>query len=135
MKISTAFPSKYLKASDLGDKSFVLTMDKVTIVGVIVEVGNNETGAPHVWLDGRELGEPTWAKRFPTILESCRSHGVDPVTGQGNSKPTGSSGLDVATYTGVSPYGHSGNAATTSYVPRPIRIAPVQKINTSARRR
>jgi L-aspartate oxidase len=38
-----------------------------------------ETGAPHVWLDGRELGEATWEKRFPTILESCRSHGVDPV--------------------------------------------------------
>jgi L-aspartate oxidase len=39
-----------------------------------------ETGAPHVWLDGRDLGEPVWTKRFPTILESCRSHGVDPVT-------------------------------------------------------
>ncbi|HTY71694.1 MAG TPA: L-aspartate oxidase [Actinomycetes bacterium] len=39
-----------------------------------------ETGAPHVWLDGRHLGEATWARRFPTILASCRSHGVDPVT-------------------------------------------------------
>lgn len=37
------------------------------------------TGAEHVWLDGRELGEQVWAHRFPTILESCRSHGVDPV--------------------------------------------------------
>jgi L-aspartate oxidase len=40
----------------------------------------HETGAPHVWLDGRDLGEAVWHKRFPTILESCRSYGVDPVT-------------------------------------------------------
>jgi L-aspartate oxidase len=39
-----------------------------------------ETGAPHVWLDGRGLGAETWQRRFPTILESCRAHGVDPVT-------------------------------------------------------
>ncbi len=38
-----------------------------------------ETGAPHVWLDGRHLGAQTWQHRFPTILESCRAHGVDPV--------------------------------------------------------
>lgn len=38
------------------------------------------TGAAHVWLDGRHLGAETWARRFPTILESCRSHGIDPVT-------------------------------------------------------
>lgn len=34
----------------------------------------------HVWLDGRKLGADTWVKRFPTILESCRSRGIDPVT-------------------------------------------------------
>ncbi len=39
-----------------------------------------ETGVPHVWLDGRELGTDVWLHRFPTILESCRSHGIDPVT-------------------------------------------------------
>ena len=39
-----------------------------------------ETGAAHVWLDARHLGAETWARRFPTILESCRSHGIDPVT-------------------------------------------------------
>jgi len=39
-----------------------------------------ETGAPHVWLDGRMLGAEMWEHRFPTILESCRAHGVDPVT-------------------------------------------------------
>ncbi len=39
-----------------------------------------ETGAPHVWLDARRFGEQMWRRRFPTILASCREHGVDPVT-------------------------------------------------------
>ncbi|NHC15788.1 L-aspartate oxidase [Motilibacter sp. E257] len=38
-----------------------------------------ETGAPHVWLDGRAFGEEKWRRRFPTILASCREHGIDPV--------------------------------------------------------
>jgi L-aspartate oxidase len=37
------------------------------------------TGAQHVWLDGRRLGTATWRTRFPTILASCRDHGIDPV--------------------------------------------------------
>lgn len=39
-----------------------------------------QTGTQHVWLDGRALGADTWMRRFPTILESCRDHGIDPVT-------------------------------------------------------
>lgn len=38
-----------------------------------------ETGAPHVWLDAREFGARLWEERFPTILASCRAHGIDPV--------------------------------------------------------
>jgi L-aspartate oxidase len=38
------------------------------------------TGAAHAWLDARHFGEDTWRVRFPTILASCREHGVDPVT-------------------------------------------------------
>lgn len=38
-----------------------------------------DTGAPHVWLDGRHLGEATWQHRFPTILDGCRGLGIDPV--------------------------------------------------------
>jgi L-aspartate oxidase len=38
-----------------------------------------ETGAGHVWLDAREFGEDRWRVRFPTILASCREHGIDPV--------------------------------------------------------
>jgi L-aspartate oxidase len=40
----------------------------------------NETGHDHMWLDARHLGAEFWEKRFPTILVTCRSHGVDPVT-------------------------------------------------------
>jgi L-aspartate oxidase len=42
-----------------------------------------ETGRPHMWLDARHLGPDTsafWEKRFPTILATARSYGVDPVT-------------------------------------------------------
>ncbi|GAA2148674.1 L-aspartate oxidase [Nocardioides koreensis] len=40
----------------------------------------NETGRPHMWLDARHLGAEFWERRFPTILATARSHGVDPVT-------------------------------------------------------
>ncbi|RHW26662.1 L-aspartate oxidase [Nocardioides immobilis] len=39
-----------------------------------------ETGRPHMWLDARHLGQAFWERRFPTILATARSHGVDPVT-------------------------------------------------------
>ncbi len=39
-----------------------------------------ETGAEHVWLDARHFGAEKWQRRFPTILATCRSHGIDPVT-------------------------------------------------------
>ncbi|MFL6160209.1 MAG: L-aspartate oxidase [Marmoricola sp.] len=39
-----------------------------------------EEGRPHMWLDARHLGREFWEKRFPTILATARSHGIDPVT-------------------------------------------------------
>ena len=36
-------------------------------------------GKDHVFLDARAFGEERWRVRFPTILASCRSHGIDPV--------------------------------------------------------
>jgi L-aspartate oxidase len=38
-----------------------------------------ETGWDHVYLDGTHLGAAVWEHRFPTILASCREHGIDPV--------------------------------------------------------
>ncbi len=37
-------------------------------------------GTDHVYLDGRHFGAQEWERRFPTILASCRAHGIDPVT-------------------------------------------------------
>ncbi|MFD7453010.1 L-aspartate oxidase [Kitasatospora sp. NPDC059827] len=39
-----------------------------------------EQGSDHMFLDGRHFGAEMWEHRFPTILASCRSHGIDPVT-------------------------------------------------------
>ena len=39
-----------------------------------------ETGAEHVWLDAREFGAEKWRVRFPTILATLTSLGIDPVT-------------------------------------------------------
>jgi L-aspartate oxidase len=36
-------------------------------------------GLDHVFLDARDFGDEKWRVRFPTILASCRSHGIDPV--------------------------------------------------------
>ncbi|SCK58245.1 L-aspartate oxidase [Streptomyces sp. WMMB 322] len=37
-------------------------------------------GSEHMYLDARHFGAGMWESRFPTILEACRSHGIDPVT-------------------------------------------------------
>jgi L-aspartate oxidase len=49
------------------------------VVAKAIMTRMRDTGADHVWLDGREFGEDTWRVRFPTILQSCREHGIDPV--------------------------------------------------------
>ena len=38
------------------------------------------TGSDHVLLDATGFGEDMWRHRFPTILTSCREHGIDPCT-------------------------------------------------------
>jgi L-aspartate oxidase len=38
------------------------------------------TGTDHMFLDGRGLGGAVWEHRFPTVLASCKEHGIDPVT-------------------------------------------------------
>ncbi|HEV2886813.1 MAG TPA: L-aspartate oxidase [Jatrophihabitans sp.] len=40
----------------------------------------HETGAEHVWLDARHFGAEKWRVRFPTILATLTSLGLDPVT-------------------------------------------------------
>ncbi|WP_174547201.1 carboxylating nicotinate-nucleotide diphosphorylase, partial [Nocardiopsis dassonvillei] len=38
-----------------------------------------EQGVDHVYLETRHFGRATWERRFPTILASCREHGIDPL--------------------------------------------------------
>ncbi len=38
-----------------------------------------QQGTDHVYLETRHFGRATWEKRFPTILASCRAHGIDPL--------------------------------------------------------
>jgi L-aspartate oxidase len=40
----------------------------------------HETGAEHMWLDARHFGAEKWRVRFPTILATLTSLGIDPVT-------------------------------------------------------
>ena len=50
------------------------------VVAKAIQRRMRQTGAAHVWLDARHFGAATWERRFPTILATCRSHGIDPVT-------------------------------------------------------
>jgi len=38
-----------------------------------------QTGGDHVWLDARHLDPAAWDSRFPTIRDSCRANGIDPI--------------------------------------------------------
>ena len=40
----------------------------------------HQTGAEHVWLDARHFGAEKWRVRFPTILATLSSLGLDPVS-------------------------------------------------------
>ncbi len=40
----------------------------------------HESGHPHLWLDARHLGADFLARRFPTIVATARSHGVELAT-------------------------------------------------------
>ena len=50
------------------------------VVAKAIQRRMRETGAAHMWLDARAFGAEKWERRFPTILATCRSHGIDPVT-------------------------------------------------------
>lgn len=50
------------------------------VVSQAIVATMKRTGAAHVWLDARSFSEDFWQQRFPSILQSCRDHGIDPVT-------------------------------------------------------
>jgi L-aspartate oxidase len=67
----TAFMRDVHELADLAPRDVVAKAIMTTM---------RETGRSHVWLDARDFGEDMWRVRFPTILASCREHGIDPVS-------------------------------------------------------
>ncbi len=55
MKISGAFPSKYLKAADLGNRSVTVTIEKVVMENVGQE-GQGEEYKPVLYFQGKSKG-------------------------------------------------------------------------------
>lgn len=51
------------------------------IVARAIDAEMKRTGAAHVWLDARALGEEALSKKFPHIFETCRRFGIDPARG------------------------------------------------------
>ena len=69
MDINKAFPSKFLKASDLGDAQPVVTIDHVSME----EVGKDKDSRPIVYFVGKDKGlvlNKTNANKIVTLLQS-----------------------------------------------------------------
>lgn len=70
MDINKAFPSKYLKASDLGDAQPIVTIDHVAME----EVGKDKEERPVVYFTGKEKGlilNKTNANKIVQLLHSA----------------------------------------------------------------
>ena len=50
------------------------------VVARAIDAEMRRSGADHVWLDASPIGPDHFAERFPNILETCRSRGLDPLT-------------------------------------------------------
>lgn len=50
------------------------------VVARAIHAVMQKTGAPHVWLDARQVGRARLAREFPMIMDHCWSLGLDPCT-------------------------------------------------------
>ncbi len=69
MNIDSAFPSNYLKASDLGDKSPLVTIDRVEVE----PIGRDKEIKPVIYFQGKEKGlvlNKTNAKKIAELAGS-----------------------------------------------------------------
>ena len=69
MNIDSAFPSNYLKASDLGDKKPVVTIDRVEVE----PIGRDKEMKPVIYFQGKEKGlvlNKTNAKKIAELTGS-----------------------------------------------------------------
>lgn len=69
MNIDSAFPSNYLKASDLGDKSPVVTIDRIEVE----PIGRDREMKPVIYFQGKDKGlvlNKTNAKKIAELTGS-----------------------------------------------------------------
>ena len=69
MNIDSAFPSHYLKASDLGDKSSVVTIDRIEVE----PIGRDKEMKPVLYFQGKDKGlvlNKTNAKKIAEVTGS-----------------------------------------------------------------
>ncbi|HJU85866.1 MAG TPA: L-aspartate oxidase [Gemmatimonadota bacterium] len=64
-----AFMAEYHGLADLAPRD---------VVARAIDAEMRSTGARHVWLDCSPIPADHFAERFPNILETCRSRGLDP---------------------------------------------------------
>ena len=73
MNINSAFPSNYLKASDLGEAQPVVTIDRVTVE----PVGRDKEMKPVVYFQGKTKGIVLNKTNSKKIAEIAESHETD----------------------------------------------------------
>ena len=64
-----AFMAEYHPLADLAPRD---------VVARAIDAEMRRAGADHVWLDASPIPAEHFAERFPNILETCRSRGLDP---------------------------------------------------------
>lgn len=77
MNIDSAFPSNYLKASDLGDKSPVVTIDRIEVE----PIGRDREMKPVIYFQGKEKGLVLNKTNAKKIAELTGSKDTDDWTG------------------------------------------------------
>ena len=77
MNINSAFPSNYLKASDLGEAQPVVTIDRVTVE----PVGRDKEMKPVVYFQGKTNGIVLNKTNSKKIAEIAGSHETEDWTG------------------------------------------------------
>jgi hypothetical protein len=77
MNIDSAFPSNYLKASDLADKSPVVTIDRIDIE----PIGRDKEMKPVIYFQGKEKGLVLNKTNAKKIAELTGSKDTDDWTG------------------------------------------------------
>lgn len=90
MNINSAFPSKYLKASDLGDAQPVVTIDHVAME----DIGRDKERRPIVYFQGKEKG---------LVLNKTNANKIVELSGSGDTDDW--PGVKIRLYASVTTFG------------------------------